>query len=1128
MNNAIVENEFCEFLVEEVIERLKGSHPHYSRLILLNQYPHRYIILGSLAPKIIRGSNDSSELEMFESEEVRKTIISDRVKSISFLLNSNEVNLKLKVSFYVFFRTVPTLEEQVLFLRGYEGPIKDFIGDFRTEITNPEHEYQIAQVWQRKLVVIEKDLKLNLNGLIQDPLVISLKEDAIRALKEGGETIKVPKISKKSFVGIEALESKEKFEEEISRYSTEITVDELVNDFLNVYLYINCENYEQNGQVFKKIRIVIVNNTIYDKKRHKNIYLDPAIFDCNITVLLSDDIFPFKVRSPSGEIIEIPVRANNCSAEYTKNSEFSLIETQNFLRYDEPRIRPRTSPPDKPDIFPKFSVLSDLDNGGFEILEAIYDSLRGYYLTLAQERPELKDHIYDFIKKYNEGLTLLTNDTNAKKAFELMNKVFDHYSKDDFDSWRLFQIVFIICNLPDVVTMKDLDSVDLLNVFTGGGKTEAYFGLCMFAAFYDRLIGRDFGTTAIIKFPLRMLSIQQLQRLTHILISGNYIKNHENIGGEDFSLGFFVGKSAEFPGSSLLIIRRLKPNTPGKFIDSCPLCNSKVYLTYDHQSLAIYHTCSNDSCFLSKGLAIHYTQQEIYRFMPTFIVSTVDKMGSIAYNRRFRGLIGGKVRRCRKGHGFFPDGDKCTVSIIKGKEKIMCNDRGEEVSLPNTFGPRLMIQDELHLIREGFGSIVSHFETLIETMKERFTGSRLKYLCTTATIAGADNQVFNLYLKKLRVIPPESGYDISKFFFESVKEDDRQIVGRYVLGLRPNLRDNQYATLLTLRYIIQVILSAMLKPSEIAQRLDISEEDLRQLLKNYMSYLTYHNKKSDVQSTAFYLRDVVESKFYYNPSLEIRRLLLRKTLTGDNTTEQVKEVVNELIDFEKLKEPRIFVTSATNIVSHGVDIKWWNIMLFQGMPRNTAEYIQALSRVGRSSSGIVFVWYYPNRVRDLDFYKNFKIYHPVLYKHVEPVPITRWSKLALDQTIPSVFSASIINYLSELKKKPIYSDSHFIRYLINEESSEEDVDRNFRTILDFIEKAYMRDFEDWQSQALTMLIPKKVEELRKNVYNQARYRSENFFPRHLRLLYGLRGIQDMISLEYDSDTSVFIRRNSGR
>src|SRR5262249_39930182 len=65
------------------------------------------------------------------------------------------------------------------------------------------------------------------------------------------------------------------------------------------------------------------------------------------------------------------------------------------------------------------------------------------------------------------------------------------------------------------------------------------------------------------------------------------------------------------------------------------------------------------------------------------------------------------------------------------------------------------------------------------------------------------------------------------------------------------------------------------------------------------------------------------------------------------------------------------VVLATSMVSHGVDIDRLNAMVFYGMPRQTAEYIQASSRVGRTRAGIVFNVLHPARERDRSLYSYF-------------------------------------------------------------------------------------------------------------------------------------------------------------
>ena len=76
---------------------------------------------------------------------------------------------------------------------------------------------------------------------------------------------------------------------------------------------------------------------------------------------------------------------------------------------------------------------------------------------------------------------------------------------------------------------------------TGGGKSEAYFGIVVFSAFFDRLSGKEFGVTALTKFPLRMLSVQQLQRIANLFIWAEEIRLEEDLGGEPFSIAYFVG-----------------------------------------------------------------------------------------------------------------------------------------------------------------------------------------------------------------------------------------------------------------------------------------------------------------------------------------------------------------------------------------------------------------------------------------------------------------------------------------------------------------------------------------------------------------------------------------------------------
>lgn len=111
------------------------------------------------------------------------------------------------------------------------------------------------------------------------------------------------------------------------------------------------------------------------------------------------------------------------------------------------------------------------------------------------------------------------------------------------------------------------------------------------------------------------------------------------------------------------------------------------------------------------------------------------------------------------------------------------------------------------------------------------------------------------------------------------------------------------------------------------------------------------------------------------------------------------------------------------MISHGVDADRFNLMLFYGIPGNTAEYIQAYSRVGRKHTGLVIDIMRPSREKDQSYLKNFIKFHEYKDILVDSVSINRWATKAVENTLPGVISSLILNhYLYLLKNEPNMSD----------------------------------------------------------------------------------------------------------
>jgi hypothetical protein len=363
------------------------------------------------------------------------------------------------------------------------------------------------------------------------------------------------------------------------------------------------------------------------------------------------------------------------------------------------------------------------------------------------------------------------------RAWILMNRSFlNRDSGDAARGWRLFQLAFVLAHLPTFVSRMpefktwhdpELDeaSASLLYFPTGGGKSEAFYGSLLFAMFLDRLRGKDRGVTAMIRYPLRLLTLQQAQRLLKLLIQAELVRIHENIGSWPFEIGFWVGKTntpnrftevsakipsdddAGHPNDSALIpvpqtgsdeiIQQARTYEESLLaynkIPSCPVCGQATglrRLTSEGNTarrLAIY--CFNPGCNWNSAhktrtpLPFLLTDDAVYQRAPSVVLGTVDKMAMLGQNTetiyQLLGMFGLARWIGPTGHLHAPRGDRLRAGPADGSFQTVFPSYQKGKKVFHDPFPALIIQDEAHLLEESLGTFSGLFETLFDLAMTR-------------------------------------------------------------------------------------------------------------------------------------------------------------------------------------------------------------------------------------------------------------------------------------------------------------------------------------------------------------------------------------------------------------------------
>lgn len=809
---------------------------------------------------------------------------------------------------------------------------------------------------------------------------------------------------------------------------------------------------------------------------------------------------------------------HGCAADWDDSDIVKWISTATFPKYDIKPIVPNVIEGVSLEMY-KMSPYGDFDSA-LDELRLMCNRYRDWINGLRVECRTLEDiytetaerHIKnceECLKRMESGIELLEKNSEIRTAFQYMNLAMLmqqlHYNlplqkweddghdgiqlnnpvrlplvndketwygdKNRYGRWRPFQLAFVLMNLRSMYDKDchEREIVDLIWFPTGGGKTEAYLGLSAYTIFIRRLLNKDDdGTAILMRYTLRLLTAQQYERASSMICACEIIrKEHEDLFGKArITIGLWVGSSTT-PNSTKEAVKEYDRlyknggNNPFVML-KCPWCGAQMGLVQrgknlwdlpgyrkapgPHRSFRFAFRCRNSACdFSSVDLPLYVVDDTIYEETPTLLLGTVDKFAMLPFRPKAQSLFG------------YRNGKK-------------------------TNSPDLIIQDELHLISGPLGSMVGHYETLINELCTTRTASgeiHPKIIASTATISRAKDQCHALYGcdgKNVFQFPP-SGLDAGDSFFA---KEDKSKNGRRYVGILASGSSSDATT--AIRLFASLLYSA--------KAIKVDDEQDRD---PYWTNIGYYNSIRELGQAATWIRadidqhlDVMykrrfEDKRYPTKEeyRESRRYIWRdeeltSRISGSEVTGSLANLnisyPPELGEDNKPKERPIDICLATNMISVGLDVPRLGLMTVAGQPKTTSEYIQATSRVGRNASdapGLVFVLYRPGRPRDKSHYEHFKSYHSKVYCNVEPTSVTPFSAPVRERALHAIMIAmmrleSDDNFNDNPPKFPSDAMCAHVKSIIENRVDDIDADELDAT-LDRIEYI-LNAWEDWNPQ----------------------------------------------------------------
>ncbi|MBP1172893.1 DISARM system helicase DrmA [Paenibacillus sp. PvR133] len=743
-----------------------------------------------------------------------------------------------------------------------------------------------------------------------------------------------------------------------------------------------------------------------------------------------------------------------------------------------------------------FSMLkySESDNKE-EIIRELLDLLGDYKIWIERLKSHeyMKDPAYkdigdnkikiceENLSRMSEGVNILQTNDKAFYAFIYMNKSLHlsrsmgeysksteenknfNYYKYNHSFWRPFQIGFVLLNIQGIVYPEtpDRNILDLLYFPTGGGKTEAYLGVIAFLLFHRRItkensaeFEKDGGVTVIVRYTLRLLTTQQRDRMLRLISACEMLRNENTMsfGDKEFSIGFWVGstvtvnKYADLVESkfnqSYKIENKIK-NLKGQIL-KCPCCGSKLdnasyKLDIINKKFEVF--CSNNDCYFNNThIPVYLIDEDIYKKTPTVIIGTVDKFARITFEEKTNLLFGKRKMEC-------PD----CGSMLDAESIKSCTDKGHKIGDKQKqaqpfYPPELILQDELHLITGPLGTIYGSYEMAIDELSKVYENKKVilpKYIASTATIKNADKQITSLYARSMFNQFPSNGHDSDDSYFSLEKSISEHPFREYI-GI-----SSPYTSMKT---TISRVYAVLLQTAERYK----NDPTYKDFIDPFWTLVGYYNSKRELGGAVRLIQDDIPARALIlkqrNGDKWARNSLVYDEITSRKNSREIPKVLERLETSFNGDGYPYDVVVATNMIQVGMDVERLGLMAVTGQPKTTAEYIQATSRIGRKTPGLVVTIYNAYRSRDLSHYENFTTYHSHLYRYVEGNSATPFSARSRERSLHAALIAILRGRFDELRDNKIGARAI-------ERLSQEDINEVLRIVKD---RVTIVDHNNWE------------------------------------------------------------------